>query len=188
MKQLVILIAATALLAGCGRNLDSATVTSGSTVGKVVYGTVVSARNVTVKDNDSTKNNVLGGAAGGIAGGVAGSAIGSGTGKSLATVGGVIAGAALGSMLEDELSTSSGIEYVVQLDAAQRTTSDVSKRDYRIGGNQSVASDINQSIQVASQASEAISVVQQDSAPIAVGSRVMVIFSDDRPRVVPVAR
>lgn len=183
------LLAATIALSACGRNLDSATVTSGSTVGKVVYGTVVSARNVTVKDTDSAKQNALGGLAGGVAGGVAGSTIGGGSGRSLATVGGAIGGMVLGSMIEDQLSTSSGTEYVVLLDVAPHAGSNnLSTRDYRIGGGSSVSSDINRSIQLPDTASEAISVVQQDASPLGVGQRVMVIFSDDRPRVVPVAR
>lgn len=178
-------LATTLLIAGCSRNLDSNTYTSSSTVGKVVYGTVVSARQVTVKENDKLEQNTMGGLAGGVAGGVAGSAIGGGTGRSLATVGGAIGGAVLGAMIQDQLGTSTGTEYIVQLDAAQRTTTSTSKRNYKFGSDKPSA-DINQSIQLGEQEAQAISVVQQDQQPIAVGQRVMVVYSDDRPRVVPV--
>lgn len=186
MKTTALILAATLALAACGRNLDSATYTSSNPVGKVVYGTVISARQVTVKDTDSSKNNVLGGVAGGALGGVAGSTIGGGSGKSLATIGGVIAGAMLGSAAEDQLSTSSGTEYIVQLDSGNKGSSNnVSKRDYRVSGKNSVSDDINQSIEMDSSATSAIAVVQQDAVVIAPGTRVAVIYSDDRPRIAP---
>lgn len=185
MKNIVLVTVAALSLAACGRNLDSSTYTSGAPVGKVVYGTVISARAVTVKDTDSSKSNVLGGVAGGALGGVAGSTIGSGSGQSLATIGGVIAGAMLGSAAEDQLSTSTGNEYIVQLDGAKATTNNVSKRDYRINNTNSVSDDINQSISMDSTGSNAIAVIQQDAVMIAPGTRVAVIYSDDRPRITP---
>lgn len=185
MKKFAVILAATVALAGCGRNLDSSTYTSGAPVGKVVYGTVLSARAVTVKDTDSSKNNVLGGVAGGALGGVAGSTIGGGSGRSLATIGGVIAGAMLGSAAEDQLSTSTGNEYIVQLDGTKGAANSVSKRDYRVSGKNSVSDDINQSIEMDSSASNAIAVIQQDQVMIQPGTRVAVIYSDDRPRITP---
>ncbi len=185
MKNLALITVAALSLAACGRNLDSSTYTSGAPVGKVVYGTVISARAVTVKDNDSGKSNVLGGVAGGALGGVAGSTIGSGSGQSMATIGGVLAGAMLGSMAEDQLSTSTGAEYIVQLDGAKATKNTVSKRDYRINNTNSVSDDINQSISMDSTGSNAIAVIQQDQVMIAPGTRVAVIYSDDRPRITP---
>jgi len=184
-SKLIAMIAVLALANGCSRNLSSNTVTSNATVAKVVYGTVVSARQVTVKDTEKLQDNVLGGAAGGVAGGVAGSAIGGGTGKGLATIGGAIAGAMLGALAQDELGTSSGTEYVVQLDGAK--TSSKAKSQYNISRGNSVSNDVNQSIQMADTESQAIAVVQSDETVIAPGTRVMVVYADDRPRVVPVA-
>lgn len=185
MKNFVLVAVAALSLAACGRNLDSSTYTSGAPVGKVVYGTVISARQVTVKDTDSGKNNVLGGVAGGALGGVAGSTIGSGSGRSLATIGGVIAGAMLGSAAEDQLSTSTGNEYIVQVDGAKASNNAVSKRDYRINSTNSVADDINQSIAMDTTGSNAIAVIQQDAVMIQPGTRVAIIYSDDRPRITP---
>ncbi len=177
------------LLTGCGRDIGGSTYTSGNTVGKVIYGTVISARPVTVKDNDKLENNTLGGVAGGALGGVGGSGIGKGNGQNLATVGGVIAGAVLGAAIQDQLSTSDGMEYIVQLDKAQKKSpaaaGSVSTSKYNISGRDSVADDIKDSIDVAQTESDAIAVVQRDEAPIAVGSRVVIVYSDDRPRVVP---
>lgn len=177
-----------ALATGCGRRLGGDVVTSNATVGKVVYGTVVSARAVTIKDTERLQDNVLGGAAGGVAGGIAGSSIGGGTGKGLATVGGAILGAVAGAALQDELGTSSGTEYVVMLDSAATPNNITQKRDYRVTGSNSVKNDINQSIQLNDQATQTLAVVQQDEVMIAPGTRVMVVYSDDRPRVVPLPR
>lgn len=184
-RFLPVLIAATALLGACSRNLDANTYTSGNTVGKVVYGTVVSARSVTIKDHDKLEENALGGLAGGVVGGVAGSAAGKGTGKSLATVGGAIAGAVLGAYAQDELSTTSGYEYIVQLDSPGYNES-AAKKNVTIKGQNSVAQDVKDSIHTAQTQSEAISIVQQDQAMLPAGTRVMVVYNDDRPRVIPV--
>lgn len=188
LRNAVLFTAVIAMATGCGRRLGGDVVTSNNTVGKVVYGTVISTRQVTVKDTERMQDNVLGGAAGGVAGGIAGSSIGGGTGKGLATVGGAILGAVAGAALQDELGTSSGTEYVVMLDSASAANNMTQKRDYRVTGSNSVKNDINQSIQVNDQVTQTIAVVQQDETIIAAGTRVMVIYSDDRPRVVPMPR
>lgn len=182
------LVIAPLALSACSRNLDSATYTSGNPVGKVVYGTVLSARQVTVKEADKLQDNAMGGLAGGVAGGVAGSAIGGGTGRSLATVGGVILGAVAGAAIQDQLGTTEGTEYIVQLDSSQKTVNKTIKKDYRIGSTNSVDADINNAIQLSDTESNAIAVVQQDQVVIAPGTRVAVIYSDDRPRITPLAR
>lgn len=186
----LLLIAATFGLSGCSRNMDSNTYTSSSSVGKVVYGTVVSARGITIKDKDKLSDNVMGGAAGGVLGGVGGSAIGSGSGRSAATVGGVIAGAVLGAMLEDELSTSSGFEYIVQLDAPKTPSSIAIRKDERItvSRGKSIEEDVANAAVTQETSSDAISVIQQDDLMIAPGTRVMVVYRDDRTRIVPAAR
>lgn len=188
VQNLILVTAMLALVTGCGRRLGGDVVTSNATVGKVVYGTVVSARQVTVKDSERLQDNAIGGLGGGLAGGIAGSSIGGGTGRGLATVGGAILGAVAGAAIQDELGTSSGMQYVVALDGAPSPTPTRIKKDYRFSGSDSVKDDINQSIQMSDQATQSISVVQQDEVPIAAGTRVMVIYSDDRPRVVPAPR
>lgn len=186
MKNLLFMLTAISL-AACSRNLDGATYTTNNPVGKVTYGTVISARQVTVKDTERMQDNALGGLAGGVAGGVAGSGVGGGTGKNLATVGGVIAGAMLGAAIQDELGTSTGTEYIVQLDSPKATgkTTYTSRDRLDINRGKNVANDINDAIVVGDTQAEAIAVVQQDPTPIAVGSRVAIIYSDDRPRLAP---
>jgi outer membrane lipoprotein SlyB len=187
-QNLVLFTAILAIATGCGRRLGGDTVTSNATVGKVVYGTVISTRQVTVKDSERLQDNAIGGLAGGVAGGVAGSGIGGGTGKGLATVGGAILGAVAGAAIQDELGTSSGTEYVVLLDGTKSPTNVTQKKDYRFTGSNSVKNDINQSIQLDDQATQTIAVVQQDEVPLTAGTRVLVIYSDDRPRVVAAPR
>lgn len=180
-----ILIACTAalLLAGCSRNLDGDTYTSGNTVGKVTYGTIVSARTVTVKDHDKLEQNALGGLAGGVAGGVAGSSVGGGTGKGLATVGGAVIGAVAGAYIQDQLGTQSAFEYIVQLESP-RHTGTATKKDVTVKGSGSVAQDIKDSMHTAETESDAIAIVQGGEVMLPVGTRVMVVYSDDRPRVI----
>lgn len=183
-KNLFALLAAALLATACARNLDGATYTSGNTVGKVTYGTIVSARQVTVKDTDKLEQNALGGLAGGIAGGVAGSSVGGGTGKGLATVGGAVAGAVLGAYVQDQLGTQSAIEYIVQLDSP-RYTETASQVDITKRAERSVSQDIKDSMRTTHTESDAIAIVQTDSVMLLPGARVMVVYNDDRPRVVP---
>lgn len=193
MRSLPVLCVLSALLilSGCNRNLGGATYTSGNTVGKVVYGKIVSARQVTVQDNDQLGQNTAGMLAGGVLGGIAGSGAGGGTGNSLATAGGAIAGATLGAYVQDQLSTATGYEYIIKLEGSQRQDGRTgsrgnNRRRFGVGADSGeVAQDVNDSIQMDSTSSGTIAVVQQDEAMLRRGQRVMVIYSDDRPRVVP---
>ena len=183
MKSLFALIATAVLATACARNIDGSTYTSGNTVGKVTYGTIVSARQVTVKDNDKLEKNALGGIAGGVAGGVAGSSVGGGTGKGLATIGGAVAGAMLGAYAQDQLTTQTANEYIVQLDSP-RYNGSTSKEDVTIRNRNSVSQDIQESMHTSPTESDAIAIVQTDEVMLQAGTRVMVVYNDDRPRVV----
>lgn len=184
MRTIFTLAAVAALATGCARNLDGATYTSGNTVGKVTYGTVVSARGVTVKDHDKLQDNTAGGLAGGVVGGVAGSAFGGGTGNSLATVGGAVLGAVAGAYAQDQLSTQSAYEYIVQLDSPRHSTHTM-REEYTFKGRDSIADELNDSVHTAQTQSEAISIVQSDEVMLQPGTRVMIVYNDDRPRVIP---
>lgn len=185
IRTLIALAAAATIVAGCSRNLDGATYTSGNTVGKVTYGTIVSARHVTVKDHDKLENNTLGGLAGGVAGGVAGSTIGGGSGKGLATVGGAVLGAVAGAYMQDQLSTQTAQEYIVRMDSP-RYTDTTARKNVTWKGQDSVAQDIKDSMHTSPTESDAIAIVQTDAVMLQPGTRVMVVYNDDRPRVVPV--
>lgn len=184
VKNVIVMVAVMAMATACARNLDGSTYTSGNTVGKVTYGTIVSARSVTVKDNDKLEQNALGGLAGGVVGGVAGSSVGGGTGKGLATVGGAILGAVAGAYAQDQLGTQSAYEYIVQMDSP-RHVGTTARKDVTIKGQNSVAQDVKDSMHTAQTESDAIAIVQTDASMLLAGTRVMVVYNDDRPRVVP---
>jgi outer membrane lipoprotein SlyB len=186
MKKLALIGVALLALGGCARNLSQDVYTSNNTVGKVLTGTLVSARPVTVKDQDDTSSGGAGTLAGGALGGVAGSAVGDGTGQLLATVGGAIAGAVAGAYAEDALSTQGGMEYIIRLDHAQKkaSTKQRQEKDYSIDRGDAIADDIKDSVSVAETESDLISVIQSDDKPLQAGQRVLVIYNDDRPRVV----
>lgn len=183
--RLIPLLLCFTLLSACARTMDNTTYSSSAPVGKVVYGTIVSARGVTIKDNDKLSGNATGILAGGAAGAAGGSAIGKGHGNTAAIVGGAIVGAIAGALIEDQLSTQDGIEYIVKLDATPATRSATGKKRYAVGTQASIDDDIKQSITLDDTATDVISVLQSTDNPIPEGTRVMVIYHDDRPRLVP---
>lgn len=167
-------------LVSCSRNMSSDVYTSSSASGKVLEGTIVSARSVTIKENDKLSKNSAGTLGGGLAGGVAGSAIGGGSGNGMAIVGGALLGAVAGALAEDALGTSEGMEYIVRINGGHKTAAH-SKKSVSVGGS-SVSNDINNSIDVAA-STNMISVIQSKDVVFHKGQRVHVIFSNDRPRI-----
>jgi outer membrane lipoprotein SlyB len=114
MRRLALaaLIAATALTAGCQRNISANSYAAGSVgqVNRTVRGTIISARPVEIGGTQSG----LGAGAGAAAGGLVGSQMGRGSGNALATLGGVIAGGVAGAMIEESNTRQTGMEYVVE--------------------------------------------------------------------------
>ena len=170
---------------GCSRHMGATVYSSGSTVGKVLEGTVVSAQPVVIKDSDDPNKNSLGALGGGVVGGIAGSTAGKGTGSSLAAAGGAIAGAIAGSLIEDELNTSQGMQYVVRLDpkyvtAGPATT--VKKKEVALGKD-SIDDDIKESIEVTNTKTDLISVIQGADVIFQPGQRVLIVYHNDRPRL-----
>lgn len=113
-KTLLAALAAV-MMAGCqpniSPNVDQAV--NANTVQRTVSGTVVSMRNITVKDG----NNKLGMLAGAGTGAIAGSAIGGGDRMHLINgIGGALIGGLAGNYAQDKLSTQTGVEYVVKTD------------------------------------------------------------------------
>ncbi len=184
ISKLSTLVIATALLSSCAKDLSPNTVVSSDTAGIVYEGTVISARNVTVKDSDELGSSPgLGTLAGGVGGGVLGSQLGKGKGSTLGAVGGVVGGAVLGTLLEDQLKTSTGVEYLVKLNDDNVDTDAITKRQYN-GNSKSVGDKIRNSTST-NLKSKVISVVQKGDQPIGVGTHVYVIYNDNRPRIVP---
>lgn len=188
MKNIFLFGLCLGLLNACGRNLDSGTYVSSDTVGKVVRGTIVHVEAVTIRDQDDPNQAALGGLGGGALGGAAGSGVGDGSGQAVAAIGGAIAGAVIGSLIEQELSTQQGYQYVVALAGAPARFQDgktYRETDFRARRGGSIENDVKESIRTEQQQSEMISVVQADDKPLRPGQRVLVIYHDDRPRIVP---
>lgn len=186
MRLICTLVLSSILLTSCARQMDADTYSSSNTVGKVLKGTILSTRPVTIKDNDRLTDNATGILAGGAAGAAGGSTIGKGNGNTAAIVGGAIAGAVIGALVEDQLSTQSGTEYIVQLDPTAIPAAPDNKRRKSISvrGDKAIDADIKESINVAETSTDAISVIQTDDVPLAPGQRVLIIYHDDRPRLV----
>jgi outer membrane lipoprotein SlyB len=187
MKLLASFVAAALLLSGCARDLNSNTYTAGATSGKVLEGKIISMRPVTIKESARPgESGGLGGLAGAGAGAAAGNAFGSGSGNTGAIVGGVIAGAIAGALIEDAMSESEGMEYVVKLDkkhkrsAKSKTRKTVQHRTNDV----EVDDDIEMSIDTESE-TDMVAVVQAADPQLSVGSKVLVIYSNDRPRLSP---
>ncbi len=184
--KFLILSAPVILLSACARDLSSNTYTDSSTVGLVVEGVVVSERTVKVKGSDKLQNNGAGIVAGGVGGAVVGNTIGNGRGSAVTAVGGALAGAAVGALIQDQLSESEAIEYIVKVRKENLAANSKSKDDLNISvSNSSVASKLKNSVDT-DMKTELVSVVQGKDVVIPVGQKVYVIYSDDRPRLVPV--
>lgn len=184
LSNLLMLVACALLATSCGRNMAGNTYTSSSAAGKVLEGKIISVRKVTIKDHDRLGQNATGGLMGGAAGAGAGSAIGSGSGNTGATIGGAIAGAIAGAMIEDALSTSEGMEYLVKLDAKHKRSGTKHQKRINTDEKNTVEQDIQTATAVES-STDIVSVVQAEDPALHKGSRVYVIYSDDRPRLTP---
>lgn len=185
-KILSVFAIASFVLTGCAREMSSDVYTSSSTSGKVLEGKVVSARPVTIKDSDKLQDNTAGMLGGGLLGGVAASSAGKGTGKSLAAVGGALVGAAAGAFIQDKLGTSKGMEYIVRIDKKYISSIPTQKSRRNISyGTTTAEQDVSQSISVEDTKTDLISVVQGGDVIFQPGKRVMIIYSNDRPRLSP---
>lgn len=172
------------VLTGCARNMGSNVYTSSAVTGKVIEGTVLSARSVIIKDSDKLGDNTMGMLGGGLMGGLGGNLLGKGKGNTLATAGGAVAGAAIGSLIQDRLSTSNGMEYVVRIDPKYRNDVPTTYHKTTItSGNQSVDDEVKGATSVASTKTDLISIVQGADIAYQPGQKVLVMFNNDRPRI-----
>lgn len=172
------------VLSGCARDMGSNVYTSSAVTGKVIEGTVISARAVVIKDSDKLGDNTMGMLGGGLIGGLGGNLLGKGKGNSLATAGGAIAGAAVGSMIQDRLSTSNGMEYVVRIAPQYRSEIPTTVNKTVISsGNQSVDDEVKGATSVATTKTDLISVVQGADTVYTPGQKVLIMFNNDRPRI-----
>ena len=110
-------VASAGLLSGCARNISSNTYTA-KHVGEASFtyqGTILSAREVQVKEHEYLGDNSTGAGVGALGGGLAGSQVGSGNGQIAGVVGGAVIGGIAGMFAEDALKEQTGIEYTVRL-------------------------------------------------------------------------
>ena len=104
-------------LGACAPSLppDSVTTRQVGEVSQVERGTVLQARAVTVERSE--ENLGIGTVAGAGIGGIAGSAIGGDVRfNAIGAIAGAVIGGLIGGAVEDEVSSQTGIEYVVELD------------------------------------------------------------------------
>ena len=117
-KRFLVGVFAVVALSGCV-NMDTL---SGDTysadqakrVQTVTYGTVMSARPVTIQGGSD--ENILGAAGGANLGGSLGSTVGGGTGQTLATAAGAIAGGVAGQNVQAAMNNTSGVELELKQD------------------------------------------------------------------------
>lgn len=178
-KVIVAVLISTLALSACRANTASDRYSSTGLTGKVVEGTIISARPVTVEG----KETLLGALGGGVAGGVAGSTLGKGKGSTLGATAGVVAGALVGSAIEKAVSESDGIEYIVRLDKKyiNSVPTNVETSAYK---SSNVDKEIQQSVTVEQTSTDLVSVVQDAKDFFNVGDRVLIIYNNDRPRLV----
>ena len=117
MKKLLIAMILPALLmaSGCTTDIGANQYSSSSagSVNRTQTGTVISVRQVTVRDDNRSAGTTVGA----VAGGLAGSQIGKGnTATILGAVGGTLLGGAVGNAAQSGLSSQGGYEYVIRLD------------------------------------------------------------------------
>ena len=184
--KILTLIAVVSVLTGCGRDMASDTYSDSATAGKVLKGTIISARAVTIKSHDKLQDNTVGGLAGGAGGALGGSEIGHGDGSIASAIGGAVAGAVAGAYVQDMLSTTDGMEYLVKLDAKHaRKDSAAHKKIVRESIKGGTMADMNASTDIDTQ-TDIVSVVQKGDPALKEGSAVYIVYHDDRPRLVPV--
>ncbi|MDX1916833.1 MAG: hypothetical protein SFT68_02500 [Rickettsiaceae bacterium] len=160
-------------LSGCSRDLSASTYTSDDTLNMVFHGRVIASRQVKIKEHDRMSENSTGGLAGAA---LAGGAMGAPNAKAGPVIGAAIVGGAVGAVIEDALSTSKGIEYIVEVDTSK------TKDDYYQG------SSLMRNALAAIKASGMVTVVQsmnKDEPILNQGQKVLVIVSEKRSRVIP---
>lgn len=167
------------LLNGCARDLSSNVYTSDSTLSVILEGTIISVRNIKIKDNDNISKNLLAIRAGGELGHVVGltSSINN-RNVAVAAVGGSIIGATAGAVAQGVLNTRNGYEYIVKADRNQI------KDSYYAGGRniRNALSSIN--------TSGIISIIQgtkekQKNVMLSEGDKVYIIISENRTMIIP---
>lgn len=132
-------------LSGCVNtdSLSGDTYTAGQAkrVQTITYGTVLSARPITIQAGND--ENVVGAIGGAVLGGLLGNTVGGGTGKTLATAAGAIAGGVAGQNVQGAINNTKGVELELKLDSG-KTIVVVQKQDktqFTVGQRVRIAND-----------------------------------------------
>jgi len=177
------LILCALLTTSCARNIGSNVYTDSATPGKVLEGTILFTRAVTIKAHDKLQDNTVGGLGGAAAGGLAGAQVGHDNGSLASGIGGALVGAVAGAYLQDALSTSEGMEYIVKLDAKYMQQNPQPSKKTSIKSTPSNEDTIKSSIDTDTK-TDIVSVVQASDPALHEGSHVYIVYNDDRPRLV----
>lgn len=183
MKKFFLSLIVLTFLASCQRNINSSTYTA-NTMGVVLEGEIVSARQITVQDAERLQENTAGGLLGGLAGGIGANNVGKGRGRTAATVGGAVLGAAIGAAAQNYLSQQQAMEYIVKV-AAEESEQKTTNRNFNLNQS-SVENRLKTNIETAKYKTKLISVVQGLDEVFQKGQLVYVIYNDDdRARLIP---
>jgi outer membrane lipoprotein SlyB len=128
----VIILVATALLAGCAGGLGGGDYERGQTRGvqEVQMGVVESVREVKI---EGAKTGI-GSTAGAVVGGVAGSEVGKGKGAIVGSVIGAVAGGVAGAAVEEGTTRQPGIEVTVRLDSGRMiAVTQAADEEFKVG-------------------------------------------------------
>lgn len=121
LKGITLAVFSAAALAACTQpSGDVLSANQAQTAQSVQFGTVISARNVTVQGSQGAQ--AAGAVIGGVAGAALGQNVGRGTGQVLATGAGATAGAAAGLQAGKAAGGHQSIEWTVQLESGQTIT------------------------------------------------------------------
>lgn len=182
LTRLVSVFACAALLAACAKSMGSDVYTDSGAAGKVLEGTVIHVRAVTIKAHEQLGQNTTGGLVGAGAGGIAGSEVGQGRGSLAGALGGAVIGAVAGALAEDALSTSHGSEYLVRIDKKYLQQYHSIKKKISVSSKSGIEQGVAASASVDTK-TDLVSVVQATDASLHKGSRVYIIYNDNRPRL-----
>lgn len=167
-------LSAAFLLASCARDLSSDVYTSSSTLSLTLTGEVISVREVTIQANDTLGANEAGIIGGGLGGAALGSAVSNRSNQGSGIIAGAVIGGAVGAIGQKMLSKSKGYEYIVKVDTSKL-------KDNYYEGSKSMRAAISSAT-----TSGLVTIVQGKDKLLPVGSKVYVIFSDNRTRIIPV--
>ncbi|MBL0319575.1 MAG: hypothetical protein IPP74_09880 [Alphaproteobacteria bacterium] len=129
MKKIMVvpvlgLVSVSLMVSACQREISSGAYSSNhiGEASDTFEGTVISVRQIQVKEADKLQDNGAGLATGAVAGGVGGAMFGKGRGSLGAAAAGAILGGLTGAYAQQQLSKQQGMEYIVKLTNGQVMT------------------------------------------------------------------